>query len=146
MGRKLEQFGLSPGPDGASRRESDRRDPAVAADAVAKADLWRLEDVFTRTLEQGFKGVHDRQNITNGRVNDAHEKLADHNRALKNLNAEVFGRPRREGAPAPAPVKADDSGVTQRDVRMFVAGIGSLTLVAGFFWKFLPFLLKALRP
>lgn len=119
--------------------------------AVDKSDLWNLRDTILEEMRAGFKGVHERQDVTNGRVNAGEVQGAAHGVQIKNLEAEVFHRRKTDHyrhlhPVSKAPSTGDDRSISQRDVRMVAIGAGGLTAIVGFFWKFLPFLVKALTP
>jgi hypothetical protein len=113
------------------------------ANELTKEDLkdLRLE------MREGFKGVHDRQDKTNGRVNSAHELLREQGAKIRNLEQEVFDRRRhdRDDPDVPEPVE-DAKRITQRDVRMVIAGATGVVGFTALVWKVLPVLLKALVP
>lgn len=113
------------------RRRSLDRDPTAE---VTKADLWDVRDKVVEAMVDGFKGVHDRQDKTNGRVNEAHGDLREHGTKIRNLEREVFERPRRVApAPANASTKAPtDRRITERDVKMLLAGAAALASAVSF--------------
>lgn len=112
--------------------------------AVEKDDLRDVRDTILEEMRSGFAGVHQRQDITNGRVNAGEVQGATHDAKIRNLEAVVFGR--RDSDHAAPPVEEEQRGITRRDVAMYSAGAGSLALVFVTLWKVLPILLKALQP
>lgn len=112
---------------------------------VDKGDLHDLRDTILREMREGFAGIYRRQDITNGRVNAGEVQGAEHGVKIHNLEAEVFRRRSSDRHLHRAkPDEGDGRSISQRDVRMVAYGAGGLASVVGFFWKFLPFLLKAL--
>src|SRR5687768_8120072 len=57
---------------------------------VTKEDLTELK----RLIENGFKGVHDRQDVTNGRVQKGEIEQARADVRMTNVEREVFRRQR----------------------------------------------------
>lgn len=101
-----------------------------------------MRDTILEEMRAGFAGVHQRQDVTNGRVNAGEVQGAKHETQLRNLEAAVFKRGR--GADND---DADDArGLTRRDAYMFAAGISALGAVVVFLWKILPFLNAGPKP
>lgn len=119
------------------RRRSLDVDPTAP---ITKTDLWDVRDMIGGTMAAGFKGVHERQDKTNGRVNSAHEELSAHAAEIENLKRKVFAPARR--------LKKDDepdrATFTMRDVKMIGFGGGAVIGFVTFLWKVLPAILKAL--
>lgn len=111
--------------------------------AVDKADLRDMRDTILEEMRTGFAGVHQRQDLTNGRVNAGEVQGATHAAKIRNLEAEVFGRRSSDRHP---PSDAEEKGITRRDAQMVAAGASGLGAAVMFLWKVLPFLLKALQP
>lgn len=113
-----------------------------------KEDLRDLKNDIVTEMRSGFKGVHDRQDSTNGRIGKAEVALGELRVRTVNLEREVF--PRHRGEPlTPAPMVSEppqsrDRRVTERDVRMVLAGAGGAAALLVFLWKVLPFLHNAL--
>lgn len=117
---------------------------------VTKQDLNELREF----IKEGFKGVHDRQDITNGRVQKGEIEQARVDEALRNLGREVFSRRRdddqgdiaRAKAAAAVVAVAEDKAVTRRDLYT----VGATLCGVGAFWAFmekiLPLLLKVAKP
>lgn len=109
---------------------------------VDKEDLRDVRDTILNEMRAGFLGVHQRQDLTNGRVNAGEIQGATHEAKIRNLEATVFAR-RSSDAP---PVEPEQRGITRRDVQMVAAGASGLGVVILTLWKLLPVLLKALQP
>lgn len=125
------------------RRRTIDREPAAV---VTKADLWDVRDMLASTMADGFRGVHRRQDTTNGRVNSAHERLAEHDAKLQSLRHEVFGvRGRAKSVEAASP-DGDGRTFTMRDVRMIGFGGGAVIAFLMFLWKVMPAIERALQP
>jgi hypothetical protein len=108
---------------------------------VDKNDLRDVRDTILEEMRAGFAGVHERQDVTNGRVNAGEIQGATHAAKISNLEAEVFRRRSGDrGAHPPAP-DGEQAGITRRDVAMFSAGAAALSAAVVFLWKVLPFLL-----
>lgn len=106
---------------------------------VDKDDLRDVRDTILEEMRAGFAGVHQRQDVTNGRVNAGEVQGATHEAKIRNLEAAVFRR---------SEAKPDDEqrGITRRDVAMLSAGACGLGAVVTTLWKLLPLLLKAMQP
>lgn len=118
----------------------------MADGTVDKDDLRDLRDTILKEMREGFAGVHARQDITNGRVNAGEIQGERHDVKIRNLEAEVFHRRKTDRQAVKPKPDGDDRSISQRDVRMVALGAGGLTAIVGFFWKALPFILKALTP
>jgi hypothetical protein len=107
---------------------------------VTKADLIDVRDQLTEAMEKGFQGVYDRQDKTNGRVDRLDKESTQHDERIRTL----FRLERRQ-----SDRRVKDSGdarISERDVRIFVAGGGGVAAVFLFFWKVFPLFLKAVTP
>lgn len=114
---------------------------------VTRDDLRDLRDTIVDEMRAGFRGVHERQDVTNGRISKAEADLGRLDVRAKNLEREVFDR-HRPDAPTPLPVEpspaARDRRITERDVRMLLAGASAVVAIVTLLWKVLPFLHRAL--
>ena len=112
-------------------------------------DMQRLNDVrdqLSKQIDAGFNRINMRLDILNGRVGKGEVESAQHGMQLKNIERELFpagGRRKTDPDERPAPVPLP-SLVSNRDVRMVVAGVTGTIGVLAFFTKLLPMLLKAL--
>lgn len=111
---------------------------------VTKDDLWDLRDTLTEQIREGFRGVHARQDTTNGRIQKAEVALAEYGVKVKNLEREVF--PPSGGRRKVDPVARPKGYVSERDVRVVLATLGTTGGVIAFFWKLLPAILRAVTP
>lgn len=112
-----------------------------------------LRDTLTEAVEKGFRGVHDRQDITNGRVQKGEIDQARTDEAIKNLGREVFGRRQEDDraraaaavvvrdAAAVAVRDSEDRALTRRDLFTVLATLAA----AGAFWTFMVKILPALK-
>lgn len=91
---------------------------------VTKEDLRDLRDTIVDQMRDGFSGVYERQDKTNGRLLKAEERGTEHDVKVKNLEREVFHRHRRRADPM-STAAAATTGVTQRDVRIAAVSLGS---------------------
>lgn len=117
-----------------------------------KNDLRDLRDVLTEQIRDGFKGVHERQDVTNGRVGKGEVELGRQDTRLTNMERELFRRRRGDRARGDGedahrqPTAAEDKALTRRDLYTVVATLGA----AGAFWAFvvkvLPAIVKAVTP
>lgn len=110
---------------------------------VTKDDLWDLRDTLTEQIREGFKGVHARQDTTNGRIQKAEVALAEYGVKLKNLEREVFPTGGRRKVD---PIERPKGYVSERDVRVAVVTLTSAGAVITFIWKLLPAILRAVTP
>lgn len=109
---------------------------------VTKDDLRDLRDTLTEQIREGFRGVHARQDTTNGRIQKVELIAAEHGVRLKNVEREVFPSSGRRDEPDERP----KGFVTERDVRVALATLGSAGGLVMFFWKLLPAILKVMTP
>ena len=97
-----------------------------------------MRDQILREMNSGFKGVHHRQDVANGRtakLEDATGRLDERVEALcerletVEKESEAFHLHRRSTDPVPPAKDAKDSGddrrITQRDVRWVALGAGA---------------------
>lgn len=108
---------------------------------VTKADLHDTRDMLLKQISDGFAGVHRRQDLTNGRIATVEGVTREHGVQIKNLEREVFRRSRDGKGDT-----TDGRRITERDVRMVVAGASGVVAIVTLFWKVLPLLLKAVTP
>ncbi|HEX7048582.1 MAG TPA: hypothetical protein VF188_00085 [Longimicrobiales bacterium] len=108
---------------------------------VDKDDLRDTRDTILEEMRAGFAGIHQRQDVTNGRVNAGEIQGAMHGTKIRHLEAEIFNRRAGDRRVSSDP---EQRGITRRDVQMVLAGASGLGAAVMFLWKVLPFLLKAL--
>lgn len=115
----------------------------VTEQVATKSDMNRIRDELVDMLRDGFKGIHSRQDITNGRVNKNENGLADHNARLKNMEREIFHRRRSD--------RGDDDEtrenrpLTRREFRIVYVTLGSAGAAVLFIWKVMPAIVKAFQ-
>ncbi len=89
------------------------------------AAMVDMRDQILRVVDTGFRGVHHRQDITNGRINGLEEEKGRHDERITALEAEreVFHQHRRADDPpppavpqAPSIVDAEEKPVRRWDV------------------------------
>jgi hypothetical protein len=114
----------------------------MAQEEVTLGELYRVTLAQTKTLDEIRADVR----AQNGRVGHLEGVAREHGVKLTNLNREVFHRRAddRESATT-VEAKGDKRGISERDVRMFLAGAGALGAVVVAIWKILPFL-TAVKP
>lgn len=108
---------------------------------VTKDDLWDVRDQLTAQITEGFRGVHARQDKTNGRIGAAEIEAGKHQERIAALERDI-----REVKRASTPRVSDEGSrrITTRDVSIIIA-----TLIAiGGLIQFLKStgLLKAMLP
>lgn len=104
--------------------KDDRR--RLTDSLVDKNDWLELRE----DIRAGFKGVHERQDRTNGRLLDVEKVQTGHVENIKEIQRILFRRrsARREGDPPPP---ADEkTSISQRDVKIVLGTAG--TVWAGF--------------
>ena len=106
--------------------------------SATAAEVRDMRDQILREMTQGFKGVHHRQDIANGRtakledatarMDERVETICDRLETVEKEN-EAFHLHRRSTDPVPSAKDAKDSGddrrITQRDVRWVALGAGA---------------------
>lgn len=102
-----------------------------------------MRDQILREMHQGFKGVHHRQDQTNGRIQKLEDDRGRHDERIEDLEeeSESFHQHRRATDPKPddeGDGEGDNRRLTQRDARLFVFGAGA---AVGLF-KLLPWLVS----
>lgn len=109
---------------------------------VTKADLNDLRDFLTRQIQEGFRGVHERQDVTNGRVN-AHATaiavLQDRGRRARVRRAEDIAEASDDNVPDP-----DNKALTRHELRLVMATLGAAGVSALFIWKVVPLIFAGL--
>lgn len=102
-----------------------REDLREAMDHVqngVRRDLEPLRDEMRR----GFAGVHQRQDLTNGRIRTAEEQIARHDERLKNVSKEVFTR---RSTDRRSEASGDRTPITRREVTICVATTGVVFVI-----------------
>jgi hypothetical protein len=110
--------------------------------ADVRQDIDRAQDETNRRLDS----ITDHLQTLNGRVGSGEKEQARLGQAVVNVEREVFRRRRTDHKPSPDPTDEAKRSITERDVRMFVAGAVGVVGVVSFFWKLLPAVLKAVSP
>ena len=112
---------------------------------IGSREFEMLQD----SIRDGFKGVHDRLDRVNGRL-DKHDMsintltpdVAGHTAQLRNLNREVFDRPRRASS---VPDEKDDlRPIAVRDLRTVVIGATTVLAAIAALIKYGPWILKVI--
>jgi hypothetical protein len=104
---------------------------------VDRNDLQLLRDSIIDEMRAGFRGVHQRQDVTNGRLLKAEAEVTRHSERIKTL-FRISDRRRTEAGGV-----EENRRLTQRDVRIFSAG-GGAVLAAFYFIKAVLPLLRGL--
>ena len=115
---------------------------------IEKDDLRDLRDTILEEMRAGFSGVHQRQDITNGRVGKAEVALAEHSVRLTNMEREVFPRRRPPSSPT-SETTAERLPITRREVYLVLAAVAGTLSTIGVAYKALPvlaLLIKAVTP
>jgi len=122
-------------------------------DSEVRAALKELRDAVVKEMREGFSGVHIRQDTTNGRINKLELEQARQDERLKNTQREVFNRRRSDNqgesesnGEGDGHSRGGDRRVSERDVRMVIAGGTGSVAVLMFFWKVFPIFLRAVTP
>jgi hypothetical protein len=104
-----------------------------------REDIRGLSD----TVREGFRGVHSRQDTTNGRLNTHEGQIAALATKVLHVEGEVFTRRATDRAPLPLIPPATDSEqkwVSNRDVRIVVATLIAVSATITFVQKVWPLL------
>ena len=104
---------------------------------VTKTDLWDVRDRLTERIDEGFAGVHRRQDITNGRVNTVEGEVKRHDERIKTLFRRLPTRSER-----PAEESGESRRITQREVLIAVGAVGATIAVI----RLLPYLVHVVIP
>jgi hypothetical protein len=116
-----------------------------------REDLKGIRDEILDTLREGFRGVHARQDVTNGRVRAGEILTAEHSIRLKNIEREIFEKRdpfdrRRDESGVHTVVRQIEDRPWERDVKIVLGTLGSVGGVVLFFKQLLPWLVKVLTP
>lgn len=122
--------------------------PSHQGGVVDKEDLRDLRDTLTALINEGFKGVHARQDVTNGRIQKAEVEAGRQDIRLKNLERDVFHRRQTDRRPTAAEDKPDEESraLTRRELRIVLATLSAAAGIVTFVWKVLPAIVKAFTP
>lgn len=110
---------------------------------INREDIRDLREEILKQIESGFLRVNTRLDIINGRVGKGEIESATHQAKLANLEREIFPRGGRRKID---PVDRPKGSISERDVRIVLATIGIQTSVLLFFFKVLPYVMKAIQP
>jgi hypothetical protein len=119
------------------------------SDTVGKDDLKEVRDEIIEEMRDGFRGVFQRQDTTNGRVREGEIRAATHDIRIKHLEQgfekqrDPFDR--RHDSGIIAAVKSEPK-ISERDVKLVVGTLGSVGSVVIFFKQVLPWIIKVLTP
>jgi hypothetical protein len=120
------------------------------SDTVGKDDLKEVRDEIIEEMRDGFRGVFQRQDTTNGRVREGEIRAATHDIRIKHLEQgfekqrDPFDRRHHDSGVIPE-VKAEPK-ISERDVKLVLGTLGSAGTVLVFFKQILPWIVKALTP
>ena len=122
----------------------ERRRGNVEVDIVDLIRDTRAE--ILQQMREGFKGVHARQDKTNGRIDDLQEKSGEHEARLMTVERETdaFHLHRRATDPppiTPAKVDSEDKPVRRWDVYLAL-GVGAAVVGA---WKFIQWVATGMK-
>lgn len=111
------------------------------AQPVTKGDVRFLAEQLAREMRSGFTGVHERQDITNGRINKLESEQSRQDERMKGLQRAVYSRRVTDRQPSDDPPKdSERRPITRREV--YVAGGAIAATVAVL--RFLGMLVRAL--
>lgn len=111
--------------------------PPITRDDMLRTEILDLRqemrDGFVE-VKQGLKGVHARQDTTNGRIGKNELSIGVASSKIKNLEREVFHRRRDDFTRLPARF------VTRRDIKVVLGTLTFTFSVFALIWKLIPIL------
>lgn len=112
-------------------------------EVVNKDDLHDVRDTLSEQMQLGFGGITARLDVLNGRVGKGEVVDAEHRVRIEALERERTER----GRPITPDASPDDTAaLTRRDLKVAVAAIGAMYLIAQVLVKVLPMLTKVVQP
>lgn len=111
-------------------------------EVVNKDDLHDVRDTLSEQMQLGFGGITARLDVLNGRVGKGEVVDAEHRVRIEALERDRLerGRPSADASPD------DTAALTRRDLKVAVAAIGAMYLIAQVLVKVLPMLTKVVQP
>lgn len=97
---------------------------------VTKDDIRDVRDSVIDYMREGFDGVHKRQDITNGRINDAEQDIAMLKERTLNLDKKVSERPAYQKTTTVVVDENERPALTARELKLLLAvGGGAVALI-----------------
>ncbi len=89
---------------------------------VDKQDFREFRD----EMREGFKGVHERQDKTNGRLLEVEKIQFGHTAEIKGINGDLHRRHEARRSTDPPPEDGPKSPITRRDVTLVIGTAGTV--------------------
>jgi hypothetical protein len=112
-------------------------------EVVNKEDLHDVRDSLAEQMRHGFGSVNARLDVLNGRVGKGEVSDAEHRIRLDNL--ERIEREKRN-APVQGAAIEEQAAITRRDLKVAVAVVSAMYVLAQVAFKLIPMLAKAVQP
>lgn len=112
-------------------------------EVVNKDDLHDVRDLLGAQMQTGFGGINARLDVLNGRVGKGEVNDAEHRIRLDNL--ERLEREKRS-QPVQGVAIEEQAAITRRDLKVAVAVISAMYLLAQVAFKLVPMLAKVVQP
>lgn len=116
----------------------------MANEVVNKDDLHDVRDVLSEQIQRGFSGITARLDVLNGRVGRAEISDAEHRLRLEALERDV--RESKRQTPATGTAIEEQAAITRRDLKVAMAVMTSMYVIAQIVLKVWPMLTRALQP
>jgi hypothetical protein len=110
-------------------------------EVVNKEDLHDVRDTLSDQIQLGFGGITARLDVLNGRVGKGEISDAETRIRIENLEREVREK-RNQGIPAAGAAIEEQAAITRRDLKVAVAAVGAMYIVAQVLLKVVPWLAK----
>jgi uncharacterized 2Fe-2S/4Fe-4S cluster protein (DUF4445 family) len=112
-------------------------------EVVNKDDLHDVRDTLSDQIQSGFTGITARLDVLNGRVGKGEVSDAEHRIRLDNL--ERLEREKRS-TPAAGTAIEEQAAITRRDLKVAVAVISAMYILAQIAFKVVPMMSKLVQP
>lgn len=112
-------------------------------EVVNKDDLHDVRDSLAEQMRHGFGSITARLDLLNGRVGKGEVSDAEHRIRLDNL--ERIEREKRS-APVNGPAIEEQAAITRRDLKVAVAVVSAMYVLAQIAFKLVPMIAKAVQP
>jgi hypothetical protein len=111
-------------------------------EVVNKEDLHDVRDTLSDQIQLGFGGITARLDVLNGRVGKGEISDAETRIRIENLEREVREKRSAQSVPVVGAAIEEQAAITRRDLKVAVAAIGAMYIVAQVLLKVVPWLAK----
>jgi hypothetical protein len=113
-------------------------------EVVNKDDLHDVRDTLSEQIQHGFTGITARLDVLNGRVGKGEVVDAELRVRVENLERDV--REKRSAPPVEGAAIEEQAAITRRDLKVAVAVLSAMYVLAQIAFKVAPVVAKLVQP